>query len=193
VHRIDRRYDGFPFSGHGAAPGFPARRAEAKGGGGEGCRHCQASRGANGRRQIALRVDAIRNTEEIAIKPLNRRFKSIALYSGAAVLGDARSRDKWATSSEMSRNISEAAKVAGKVAQNIQGVAQAAQSTSQGATDSQKAAKSLTEMATQLQALVGRFKLSTGGRSALTARAGKTNRNSGRAKKAEKFEELAVR
>jgi len=41
-------------------------------------------------RQIALRVDAIRNTEEIVIKPLDKRFKSIALYAGAAVLGDGR-------------------------------------------------------------------------------------------------------
>jgi two-component system, chemotaxis family, sensor kinase CheA len=41
-------------------------------------------------RQIALLVDAIRNTEEIVIKPLDKRFKSIALFSGAAVLGDGR-------------------------------------------------------------------------------------------------------
>ncbi len=41
-------------------------------------------------RQLALRVDDIRNTEEIVIKPLDKRFKSIALYSGAAVLGDGR-------------------------------------------------------------------------------------------------------
>jgi two-component system, chemotaxis family, sensor kinase CheA len=41
-------------------------------------------------RQIALRVEAIRNTEEIVIKPLDKRFKSIALYAGAAVLGDGR-------------------------------------------------------------------------------------------------------
>jgi two-component system, chemotaxis family, sensor kinase CheA len=41
-------------------------------------------------RQIALLVDIIRNTEEIVIKPLDKRFKSIALFSGAAVLGDGR-------------------------------------------------------------------------------------------------------
>ena len=41
-------------------------------------------------RQIALCVDEIRNTEEIVIKPLDKRFKCIALYSGAAVLGDGR-------------------------------------------------------------------------------------------------------
>jgi two-component system chemotaxis sensor kinase CheA len=41
-------------------------------------------------RQIALQVDTIRNTEEIVIKPLDKRFKSIALFSGATVLGDGR-------------------------------------------------------------------------------------------------------
>ena len=41
-------------------------------------------------RQIALQVDAVRSTEEIVIKPLDKRFKHIALYSGAAVLGDGR-------------------------------------------------------------------------------------------------------
>ena len=41
-------------------------------------------------RQFALLVDAIRNTEEIVIKPLDKRFKSIALFTGAAVLGDGR-------------------------------------------------------------------------------------------------------
>ncbi|MGB7438223.1 MAG: chemotaxis protein CheW, partial [Candidatus Acidiferrum sp.] len=41
-------------------------------------------------RQIALQVDAVRSTEEIVIKPLDKRFKNIALYSGAAVLGDGR-------------------------------------------------------------------------------------------------------
>lgn len=40
--------------------------------------------------QIALQVDSVRSTEEIVIKPLDKRFKSIALYAGAAVLGDGR-------------------------------------------------------------------------------------------------------
>jgi len=41
-------------------------------------------------RQIALQVGSVRSTEEIVIKPLDKRFKSIALYAGAAVLGDGR-------------------------------------------------------------------------------------------------------
>jgi two-component system, chemotaxis family, sensor kinase CheA len=41
-------------------------------------------------RQFALQVDAIRNTEEIVIKPLDKRFKVLAIYAGAAVLGDGR-------------------------------------------------------------------------------------------------------
>ena len=73
--------------------------------------------------------------------------------------------EQSATTSEMARNISEAAKGSGEVAQNIHGVAQAAQSTSQGATDSQKAAKSLAEMSTRLQGLVQQFKITTNGHS----------------------------
>jgi len=41
-------------------------------------------------RQVALQVDSVRSTEEIVIKPLDKRFKNIALYAGAAVLGDGR-------------------------------------------------------------------------------------------------------
>lgn len=41
-------------------------------------------------RQFALLVEGIRNTEEIVIKPLDQRFKALAVYSGAAVLGDGR-------------------------------------------------------------------------------------------------------
>ena len=41
-------------------------------------------------RQFAIRVDAIRNTEEIVIKPLSKRLKDIGLYTGATVLGDGR-------------------------------------------------------------------------------------------------------
>jgi len=69
--------------------------------------------------------------------------------------------EQSATTSEMSRNLTEAAKGSGDVAQNIHGVAEAAQNTSHGATDSQKAAKSLAEMSTQLRELVGQFKVDT--------------------------------
>jgi hypothetical protein len=59
----------------------------------------------------------------------------------------------------MSRNLTEAAKGAGEVAQNIQGVAQAAQNTSHGASDSLKAAKQLAELSSKLRSQVDQFKL----------------------------------
>jgi hypothetical protein len=66
--------------------------------------------------------------------------------------------EQTATTNEISRNVTEAAKASADIAQNIIGVAQAAQSTSGGAADSQRAAAELARMATELQALVGQFR-----------------------------------
>lgn len=70
--------------------------------------------------------------------------------------------EQSATTAEIFRDVSDAARGSGEVAQNIQGVAQAAQSTSHGATDSQKAALHLAQMSTHLRELVGQFKLANG-------------------------------
>jgi methyl-accepting chemotaxis protein len=67
--------------------------------------------------------------------------------------------EQSATTNEMSRNVQEAAKGSGEISHNIQGVAAAAESTTRGAQDTLKAAQQLTEMATQLSALVDKFKL----------------------------------
>jgi methyl-accepting chemotaxis protein len=66
--------------------------------------------------------------------------------------------EQTATTNEISRNLTEAAKASAEIAQNIVGVAQAAQSTSAGAGDSQKAAAELAQMAIELQRLVGQFR-----------------------------------
>ena len=67
--------------------------------------------------------------------------------------------EQSATTNEMSRNLTEAAKGASQVTENIGGVAQAAQNTSHGATDSLKAAQQLAKMSTQLRGLVEQFLL----------------------------------
>lgn len=41
-------------------------------------------------RQFGLVVDAIRDTEEIVVKPLQKQLKGIAVFSGAAIMGDGR-------------------------------------------------------------------------------------------------------
>lgn len=74
--------------------------------------------------------------------------------------------EQSATTNEMSRNVAEAAKGSGEISQNIQGVAQAADGTAASAQGSQKSALELAEMAAQLRALVERFKIDGGERSA---------------------------
>jgi methyl-accepting chemotaxis protein len=67
--------------------------------------------------------------------------------------------EQSATTNEMSRNVTEAAKGSGEILQNIEGVATAADGTTRGAQDAQKAAQQLSLMSNELRGLVGRFKL----------------------------------
>ena len=68
--------------------------------------------------------------------------------------------EQSATTNEMSRNVTEAAKGSGDISQNVQGMAEAAESTARGAQDTQKSAHALTAMSAQLKGLVEQFKLS---------------------------------
>jgi methyl-accepting chemotaxis protein len=70
--------------------------------------------------------------------------------------------EQSATTTEMSRNVGEAAKGASEISGNIAGVAEAAQNTSQSVSESQKATEHLAEMSSQMRALVGQFKISNG-------------------------------
>jgi methyl-accepting chemotaxis protein len=67
--------------------------------------------------------------------------------------------EQSATTNEMTRSVSEAAKGSGQISENIRGMAQAAQSTSTSAVESQKAAQELAQMSTQLRGLVEQFKI----------------------------------
>ena len=67
--------------------------------------------------------------------------------------------EQSATTSEMTRNVSEAARGASTISENIKGVADAAQSTSTTVGESQTATEDLARMANQLRDLVGRFKV----------------------------------
>jgi methyl-accepting chemotaxis protein len=66
--------------------------------------------------------------------------------------------EQTATTNEISRNVSDAARGSGAIAQNIEGVAHAAQSTSGGASDTDRAASELSRMAAELQKLVSQFR-----------------------------------
>ena len=65
--------------------------------------------------------------------------------------------EQTATTNEITRNVTEAAKGSGEIAHNITGVARAAQETSAGASETQTAAQALSGMASELQRIVSRF------------------------------------
>ena len=67
--------------------------------------------------------------------------------------------EQSATTNEMTRNVSEAAKGGGEISANIGGTARAAEGTSARAQESYKAAQKLAEVAAQLSNLVGLFKV----------------------------------
>ena len=41
-------------------------------------------------RPFGLVVDAIRDTEEIVVKPLQKQLKGVSVFAGAAIMGDGR-------------------------------------------------------------------------------------------------------
>jgi methyl-accepting chemotaxis protein len=65
--------------------------------------------------------------------------------------------EQTATTNEIGRNVSEAAKGSAAIAENISGVAPVARSTTEGAARSQRAGAELARMATELQGLVAHF------------------------------------
>lgn len=93
-------------------------------------------------------VSAIRDVSEI-INQVNDISSTIA----SAV------EEQTATTNEIGRNVTDAAKATSEIAHNISHVAGATEHTRAGAVDTQSAAQALTEMAAQLQTLVNRFQL----------------------------------
>ncbi len=67
--------------------------------------------------------------------------------------------EQTATTSEMARNVAEAARGATTISSNIKGVADAAQNTSTNVGEAQTATEHLSKMANELRDLVGRFKV----------------------------------
>ena len=67
--------------------------------------------------------------------------------------------EQSATTREMTRNVTEAARGSDEITTNIAGVAEAARGTANSAHESQKAAEDLAQMASQLRGLVEQFKI----------------------------------
>jgi methyl-accepting chemotaxis protein len=108
---------------------------------------------------ISHKIEAIQSDTKAAVGAIAsisgviHRVNDISSTIATAV------EEQNATTNEMSRNVSEAARGSGEITSNIVGVATAAESTARGAGDTQKAAQQLVETSRQLRALVEDFKL----------------------------------
>lgn len=107
--------------------------------------------------EISQKIEAIQGGTRGALEAIEQITSIIQqIHDYQSTIASA-VEEQTATTNEISRNLSEAAKASVEIAQNITGVAQAAESTSGGASDSQKAAGELARMATELQRLVSQF------------------------------------
>ncbi len=122
-----------------------------------------AKQTAKATEDISLRIAAIQTDTKGAVVAIGKIGEIISRVNDISSTIATAVEQQSATTSEMSRNVTEAARGSGEVAKNITGVAQAAQSTSVSATESQKAANSLARMSTDLRELVGQFKIDSNG------------------------------
>jgi methyl-accepting chemotaxis protein len=122
-----------------------------------------AKQTAKATEDISQRIAAIQTDAKSAVEAIKMISEIIGQVNNISTTIATAVEEQSATTSEMSRNVSQAAKGSGEVARNITGVAHAAQSTTSGATESQKAAQQLAKMSTDLQALVAQFKVGSNG------------------------------
>jgi methyl-accepting chemotaxis protein len=122
-----------------------------------------AKQTAKATEDISRRIAAIQTDTKGAVQAIGTISRIVGRVNDISVTIATAVEEQSATTSEMSRNVAEAAKGSGEVARNITGVAQAAQSTSSGATDSQKAARVLAQMSIDLRELVAHFKVDSNG------------------------------
>ncbi|MBZ5541938.1 MAG: PAS domain S-box protein [Acidobacteriia bacterium] len=107
---------------------------------------------------ISRKIEAIQSDTKGAVEAIGAIGAIITQVNDFSNTIATAVEEQNATTTEMTRNVNEAAKGAGEIAKNIAGVAEAAKSTSRGAGDSQKAAQSLASMSAELRGLVGRYK-----------------------------------
>ncbi len=107
-----------------------------------------------GRKITAIQVDTKGAVE--AIGSITDVITKVNDISGTIATA---AEEQSATTREMARNVTEAAKGSDGITANISGVAEAARGTANNAHESQKAAEDLAQMASQLRGLVEQFKI----------------------------------
>ena len=107
---------------------------------------------------ISRRVSAIQTDTDGAVAAIGEISAIIERINGIQLAIASAVEEQTATTQEMNRTLSEAASGAGSIAQTIGGVSEATRRTSGAVGDTRQAADELAATATQLQALVSRFR-----------------------------------
>jgi methyl-accepting chemotaxis protein len=107
---------------------------------------------------ISRRVDAIQASSGDAVGAIGEISRIITQINDFQATIASAVEEQTATTSEMSRNVAEAATGSSDIASNITGVAEAAHSTAAGIGEAQRAANELAQMSGQLQELVQKFR-----------------------------------
>jgi methyl-accepting chemotaxis protein len=108
---------------------------------------------------IARRVESIQVDTAGAVAAIDDVSGIIAQINDFQLSISSAVEEQTATTTEMNRSVAEAATGTGEIAGNIAGVVGAADVTTQGAAESRQAVTSLAEMSTELQRLVGGFRV----------------------------------
>ena len=111
---------------------------------------------------IAERVDTIQKDSQAAVIALREIVEIIDRISATQTTIATAVEEQSAATAGITRNMSEAARGTGEIAETISAVAHAAESTSGGAKETQQAAGELARMASELQRLVARFQFEDG-------------------------------
>ncbi len=115
---------------------------------------------AKATKDISQKIEAIQTDTKAAVEAIAtisgviNQINDISSTIATAV------EEQNATTNEMSRNVSEAARGSSDITSNVARVAEAAQGTSRGATDTQKASQQLLETSAELRRLVDQFRVS---------------------------------
>jgi methyl-accepting chemotaxis protein len=117
-----------------------------------------AKQTANATRDISQKIEAIQGDTKGAVEAIAQIGKIINQINDIQNTIASAVEEQTATTGEIGRNVTEAAKGSSEIAQNITGVAQAARSTTEGASNTKSSADELSRIANDLQKLVGQFK-----------------------------------
>jgi len=106
---------------------------------------------------ISQKIETIQSDTRSAVGAIGQISQIIAQINDIQTAIASAVEQQTATTNEISRNVTNAAKGSSDISKSINGVAHAAQHTSIGATDTERAATELSRMATELQRLVSQF------------------------------------